>query len=249
MVLEGLTAGGVGWALTHAQASNWHPLTTISHMADCQWFGLNAGRHHLVNVALHAATAVALFLVLRAMTGALWPSAFVAAVFAAHPLRAESVAWISERKDVLSGLFFMLTVGAYAKSTKAQGPRHKLYYALVVIFFALGLMTKPMLVTLPVVLLAMDYWPLRRIEGCVHLRQGAGCPNRKETRKAQFASGQDSRNRGFSRVWTFLRLAEPRSGDLGNTPRGCGGEGLGGFRRPSRDGMRLGGFSRDFVPG
>src|ERR1700733_13096040 len=114
VVEKGLSMSAVGWAFTHAQVANWIPLTTISHMLDCQLFGLNAGGHHLVNVLLHAANAVLLFLVLRQMTGSLWRCAFVAAVFAIHPLRAESVAWISERKDVLSGLFFMLTLWAYA---------------------------------------------------------------------------------------------------------------------------------------
>ena len=109
-----MSVQAVGWAFTHAQVSNWIPLTTLSHMLDCQLFGLNAGGHHLVNVLFHAATAVLLFLVLRQITGSLWRSAFVAAVFAVHPLRAESVAWVSERKDVLSGFFFMLALWAYA---------------------------------------------------------------------------------------------------------------------------------------
>ncbi len=110
-VSRGLTTEGVVWAFTHKHVANWHPLTGLSHMLDCQLFGRRAGWHHLVNVGFHAATAVLLFLVLWRMTGELWPSAFVAAVFALHPLRVESVAWVSERKDVLSGLFFMLTLG------------------------------------------------------------------------------------------------------------------------------------------
>ena len=105
---------GFVWAFTHVDSSNWHPLTWISHMLDCQLYGLNAGGHHLTNVLLHTATAILLFPVLRRMTGFLWRSAFVAAVFAIHPLRVESVAWVAERKDVLSGLFFMLTLWAYA---------------------------------------------------------------------------------------------------------------------------------------
>src|SRR5208282_314920 len=123
VVAKGLSAQAAGWAFTHAQTSNWIPLTTLSHMLDCQLFGLDAGGHHLVNVLWHAANAVLLFLVLRQMTGSLWRSAFVAAVFAVHPLRAESVAWVSERKDVMSGFFFILTMGAYvryARGVKVQ---------------------------------------------------------------------------------------------------------------------------------
>ena len=115
MVARGLSLKGVEWAFTHIVVSNWHPLTMLSHMLDCQLYGLNAGGHHLTNVLLHTATAILLFLVLRRMTGFLWRSAFVAAVFAIHPLRVESVAWVAERKDVLSGLFFMLTLWAYTR--------------------------------------------------------------------------------------------------------------------------------------
>ena len=111
----GSDAQGIIWAFTHVHCSNWHPLTWVSHMLDCQFYGLSPGGHHLTNILLHTATAILLFLVLRRMTGALWRSAFVAAVFAIHPLRVESVAWVAERKDVLSGLFFMLTIGAYAR--------------------------------------------------------------------------------------------------------------------------------------
>ena len=113
-VCEGLTAEGIGWAFTSSHACNWHPLTWLSHMLDCQFYGRNPAGHHLTNVLLHAATAIVLFLVLQRATGDLWPSALVAALFAVHPLRAESVAWVAERKDVLSGLFFMLTLAAYA---------------------------------------------------------------------------------------------------------------------------------------
>ena len=114
-VIHGLNLKGIEWAFTHSVMANWHPLTVMSHMLDCQFYGLHAGGHHLTNLLLHAATAILLFLVLRQMTGALWRSAFVAAVFAIHPLRVESVAWVAERKDVLSGLFFMLTLGAYVR--------------------------------------------------------------------------------------------------------------------------------------
>jgi protein O-mannosyl-transferase len=159
-VTGGLTVEGITWAFTTNHASNWHPLTWLSHMVDCQLYGLSPGGHHLTNVLLHAAVAILLFLVLRRMTGDLWPSAWVAAVFAIHPLRAESVAWVAERKDVLSGLFFMLTLGAYVSYVRC--PSSLVRYSSVVALFALGLMAKPMLVTLPFVLLLLDYWPLRR---------------------------------------------------------------------------------------
>jgi protein O-mannosyl-transferase len=162
MVARGITLKGIVWAFTHVHSANWHPLTWLSHMLDCQLYGLNPGGHHLTNVLLHTATVIALFLVLREMTGALWRSAFVAAVFAIHPLRVESVAWVAERKDVLSGLFFMLTIGAYVRY--ARRPWSWGRYGLVLLLFALGLMSKPMLVTLPLVLLLLDYWPLQRVE-------------------------------------------------------------------------------------
>ena len=161
VVARGLTLKGIVWAFSF-HAANWHPLTWLSHMLDCQLYGLHPGGHHLTNVLLHTATVIMFFLVLRRMTGALWRSAFVAAVFAIHPLRVESVAWVAERKDVLSGLFFMLTMGAYVRYVRrSQSP---VRYGLVVLLFALGLMCKPMLVTLPLVLLLLDYWPLQRAE-------------------------------------------------------------------------------------
>ncbi len=158
-VASGLSAKGIGWAFDR-QKANWHPLTWLSLMADCQFYGLDAGGHHLTNDLLHAATAVLLFLVLRRMTGGFWPSALVAAIFALHPLRVESVAWVTERKDVLSGLFFMLTLAAYVRYVR--GPFSLGRYLLVAFVFALGLMAKQSLVTLPFVLLLLDYWPLRR---------------------------------------------------------------------------------------
>jgi protein O-mannosyl-transferase len=160
-VTKGLTLQGIIRAFAEVHAANWHPLTMLSLMADYQLHGLRAGGYHLSNVLLHTAAVIALFLVLRQMTGALWRSAFVAAVFAIHPLRAESVAWVAERKDVLSGLFFMLAIGAYARY--ARSPWSAARYGLVVLLFAMGLMSKPMLVTLPVVLLLLDYWPLQRM--------------------------------------------------------------------------------------
>ena len=159
-VTSGLTLKGIDSAFTHGESDNWVPLTTISHMLDCQLYGLNAGGHHLTNVLLHIISVILLFLVLRQMTGTIWRSAFVATVFAVHPLHVESVAWVSERKDTLSGLFFMLTLGAYVHYVRR--PPSLPRYLMVLLLFALGLMSKPMLVTLPFVLLLLDYWPLKR---------------------------------------------------------------------------------------
>jgi len=159
-VFRGLTIEGIVWAFTNVHAANWHPLTWLSHMLDSHLWGLNPGGHHLTNVLLHMATAVLLFLVLRQMSARFWRSAFVAAVFAIHPLRVESVAWVAERKDVLSGLFFVLTISAYVRY--ARRPWSAARYGLVVLLFAFGLMSKPMLVTLPFVLFLLDYWPLNR---------------------------------------------------------------------------------------
>ena len=159
-VVRGLTLHGMATAFNARGEENWIPLTTLSHMVDCQLYGLKAGGHHLTNVLLHAVSAVLLFLVLYQMTRALWRSAFVAALFAIHPLGVESVAWVSERKDVLSGVFFMLTLWAYAGYVR--NPKSWTHYGAALFFAALGLMSKPMLVTLPFVLLLLDYWPLNR---------------------------------------------------------------------------------------
>src|SRR5437660_8022213 len=161
-ITNGLSFSGISWAFTHIHSMNWHPLTTISHMLDCQLYGLKAGWHHFTNVLLHTVAAILLFLALQRMSGALWRSAFVAALFAIHPLRVESVAWVAERKDVLSGVFFMLTLIAYVHYARAPSIWRYLTVAFVL---ALGLMSKPMLVTLPFVLLLLDYWPLERIRG------------------------------------------------------------------------------------
>ena len=160
-ITSGFSLTNVVWAFTHVHSENWHPLTTITHMLDCQLYGLKAGWHHFTNVLLHTVAGVLLFLALQRMTGALWRGAFVAALFAVHPLHVESVAWIAERKDVLSGVFFMLTLLAYFHYTRAPSIGRYLILALVV---ALGLMSKPMLVTLPFVLLLLDYWPLGRFQ-------------------------------------------------------------------------------------
>jgi len=143
------------------RSSNWHPLTWLSLMLDYQIFGLNPSGYHLMNLLFHVLNTILLFLILRRMTKRLWPSAFVAALFAIHPLHVESVAWIAERKDVLSTFFFMLTIGAYSYYVEHPGFRR---YSLVLLFFVLGMMAKPMLVTLPFVLLLLDYWPLQRFQ-------------------------------------------------------------------------------------
>lgn len=158
-IQAGLNWQDTVWAFTHVHSHNWHPLTTMSHMLDCQLFDLNPGAHHLVNVLLHSVSAVLLFLLLAQLTNRLWSAAFVAAIFAVHPLHVESVAWISERKDVLSGLFFMLTLLAYVRYARGPSvPR----YLMMSILSVCGLLSKPMLVTLPIVLLLLDYWPLNR---------------------------------------------------------------------------------------
>lgn len=159
-VQAGFTLDSFKWAWHSEVARNWHPITMLTHMMDCQLFGLNAGRHHLVNLLFHVANVLLLFQILRLMTGAVWRSAFIAALFAWHPLHVESVAWIAERKDVLSTFFWFLTILAYMRYARDKS---KLFYALSVVFFALGLMSKPMLVTGPFVLLLLDYWPLARV--------------------------------------------------------------------------------------
>ena len=197
LVPLGLTWAGVGVAFTAKHSGNWHPLTTISHMADCQVFGVNPAGHHFVNILLHALNAVLVFWLFRSTTGSLWRSFFVAALFALHPLRVESVAWISERKDVLCAFFFLLTIWAYARYAQVQSLKSKVqsreaeggiknaassiqhpaspspssfilhpssFYSLALLFCALALLSKPMAVTLPCVLLLLDFWPLQRLQ-------------------------------------------------------------------------------------
>jgi Flp pilus assembly protein TadD len=173
-IQQGLTLNGIGWAFTHVVAGNWHPLTMISYMVDYQLHGLNPGGYHLTNVLLHTVAVILLFLVLEEMTGAPWRSAFVAAVFAIHPLRVESVAWVSERKDVLSGVFFMLTLWAYLRYVRR--PFSYVRYLWVVFALALGLMSKPMLVTVPFVLLLLDYWPLNRFSNSFARQKNLSIP-------------------------------------------------------------------------
>ena len=160
-VQAGLTLKSITWAFTSTHASNWHPLTWLSHMLDCQIYGLNPGGHHFTSVFFHILNSILLFLIFKRMTGAFWKSAFVAALFALHPLHVESVAWVAERKDVLSTFFWMLTMGAYILYVENPGIKK---YLLTALFFALGLMAKPMLITLPFVLLVLDYWPLSRFQ-------------------------------------------------------------------------------------
>ena len=160
-VARGLTASGLVWAVTAVDTGvgNWHPVTWVSHMVDVELFGMRAGAHHMVSVVLHAMNTLVLFLLLRSMTGHIWRSACVAALFAIHPLHVESVAWIAERKDVLSTLFWLLATWAYVRyASTPTRPR----FTLVVMLFALGLMSKPMVVTLPFTLLLLDWWPLNR---------------------------------------------------------------------------------------
>jgi len=189
-VQAGLTRAGVIWAFQTGAAANWHPLTWLSHMLDCQWYGLYPGGHHATNLIFHVVNTLLLFLLLKRLTGALWRSAFVAALFAWHPLHVESVAWAAERKDVLSTFFWMLTLMAYARYAQKQSkvedresgadtavqaldPRPStLDYGLALFFFACGLMSKPMVVTLPFVLLLLDFWPLNRFPSGSSARTG-----------------------------------------------------------------------------
>ena len=206
-VRAGLTWGGIVWSFIDAHALNWHPITWLSHMLDCQFFGLNPRAHHLVNVLLHCVNAALVFILLHTLTGSVWRSSLVGALFAWHPLRVESVAWISERKDVLSGFFFLLTLLMYARYVQAKNcqyqtqggserlerrsgfslsnvpsfilaPAHRLTdaqsYALSLTFFTLGLLSKPMLVTVPFLLLLLDLWPLQRLRH----KQGPGAQHR-----------------------------------------------------------------------
>ncbi len=167
-VLAGLTPGNVVWAFTAGHAGNWHPLTWLSLMLDAELFGKGPFGPHLTNLLLHAANTVLLFLLLRRLTRATWRSALVAAFFALHPLHVESVAWVTERKDVLSAFFGLLSLWGYARFVeefKARSSKFKVFFALTLLAFALGLMSKPVLVTLPLVMLLLDGWPLGRVTG------------------------------------------------------------------------------------
>ncbi|MGD0615429.1 MAG: hypothetical protein ABSA69_08340, partial [Verrucomicrobiota bacterium] len=165
-ILNGLTLDGVSWAFRTGLMGNWHPVLWLSYMLDVHCFGMGPAGPHFTNLAFHAANAILLFLLLDRLTGARRRSLLVAALFALHPLRVESVAWVSERKDVLSGFFALtalLAYGSYVTKSRAQSPKSKLFYGLSLLLFLLGLMSKPMLVTLPFVLLLLDCWPLQRL--------------------------------------------------------------------------------------
>jgi Flp pilus assembly protein TadD len=182
MVQAGLTLEGTAWAFTTGHAANWHPLTWLSHMADCELFGLNPGAHHRVSLLIHAANALLLLSLFLKMTGELWPSAFVAGVFALHPLHVESVAWIAERKDVLSTLLGLLTLLAYLRYVERPVFRR---YLPALLLFLLALLAKPMLVTLPFVLLLLDFWPLRRLQA-----PSSGAGPKHPTRKKPIVAGR-----------------------------------------------------------
>ena len=160
-VRAGVTVDGFVWAFAqlHGEHTYWHPLTWVSHMLDCQLYGLRPAGHHLTNVLLHAVNTLLVFFLFRKMTGAVWRSALLAALFAVHPLQVDTVAWVAERKNLLGALFWLLTTWAYVRYGERPGLGR---YALVLLLFMLGLMSKPVLVTLPFVLLLLDYWPLRR---------------------------------------------------------------------------------------
>ena len=173
-VLSGLNAESVGWAFRFEEEtfySYWQPLTWLSHMLDVELYGLNAGNHHLTNLTWHILNALLLFLFFERTTGALWPSALTAALFALHPINVESVAWVAARKNVLSTFFWLLTMVVYAAYVKRQT---LLRYVATLLVFILGLMTKPMLITLPFVLLILDYWPLGRVQ--LNVERGTGTP-------------------------------------------------------------------------
>ena len=197
-VAHGLRLDSALWFLSHPHSANWHPLTSWSHLLDVQLFGLNPAGHHATSLFLHVLNAVLLALVLSRLTGAWWRSVAVAALFALHPLRVESVAWVSERKDVLSGLFFVLTLGAYGWWVERPG---KSRYAVLMLALALGLMAKPMLVTLPFVLLLLDVWPLGRLAlpGRGKAPRGSGAPPEGPGRARSGRSSRSPRARLSSR--------------------------------------------------
>jgi len=211
-VQAGLSWAGLQWALTTWHANNWHPITWLSHMLDCDLFGLDAGAHHLVSALIHAANAALLFTLLWRLTRRLWPAAVVAALFAWHPLRVESVAWIAERKDVLSALFGLLTLHAYVRYVESRSSagagdkrpprRDRRFYGLTPVLgcFALGLLAKPMLVTLPFVFLLLDYWPLQRSPAGPDLEPPAPAPEKSSVAKLSWRSL-------VAEKWPFFALA------------------------------------------
>ncbi|MBN2019418.1 MAG: tetratricopeptide repeat protein [Sedimentisphaerales bacterium] len=173
-VMRGITLDSLTWAFAEPHLSNWHPMTLLSHMLDCQLFGLNPVGHHFVNVLFHILNAILVFGILTNLTGSIWASAFTAAVFALHPMQVESVAWAAERKNVLSGLFWLLTMAAYIRYTKRPGVRR---YLMVILIYGLSITTKPVVVTLPLALILLDYWPLERLR-LGHAAAGKAVPIR-----------------------------------------------------------------------
>jgi tetratricopeptide (TPR) repeat protein len=203
-VKDGFTRSGLVHAFTGITVSNWHPLTMLSYMLDSEVFGpKHPGGHHAVNVVLHAAASVLLFLALVRMTAARWPSAAVAALFALHPLHVESVAWIAERKDVLSAVWWMFTLLAYAHYARQPTPRR---YLLVFATLAMGLMSKPMLVTLPLVLLLLDYWPLQRWAGAGEAAAAAKPPGKRRRRPGAVAVAPRGTSPGRFPQYALRRL-------------------------------------------
>ena len=203
-VKKGVTLDGLLWAFTATHAHNWHPLTWLSHMLDVELFGLKPGWHHLMNLIFHVANTLLLFLILHRMTKALWQSAFVAALFALHPLHVESIAWVAERKDVLSTFFWMLTMRAYAYYVEQPKVQR---YLFVLLFFALGLMAKPMLVTLPFVLLLLDYWPLHRLQPVKHEEYSPAHAekSKKPAKKKQQIISKESSDTEKKKAFTDIR--------------------------------------------
>ena len=191
VVARGLTTQGVAWAFTTSVANMWYPLTWISYMLDSQMYGPKPWGYHFTSLLLHAATSVILFLTLRRMTGNLWASALVALLFAIHPLRVEAVAWVGERKSPLSGFFFVSTIAAYV--AYACRPFSLARYLSVAGLFTLGLLAKPTLVTLPLVLLLLDYWPLGRERGAGSGVRAAGCEGEREKGREEERAGHPGR--------------------------------------------------------
>ena len=188
IVKAGLSEEGIRWAFSTFHAGNWHPLTWISHMADVELFGVDAGRHHLMNVLFHSANTLLVLFVFLRMTGSLWRSTFIAALFAVHPLHVEPVAWIAERKDVLSTFFMLLALRAYAAYSSRP---NIVLYGTVLLLYSCGLLAKPMIVTFPFVLLLLDYWPLGRFASSAR-----ECPRGSGRRRARCGGGRSRSGAG-----------------------------------------------------
>jgi tetratricopeptide (TPR) repeat protein len=199
---EGITLQNVVWAFSRPHYYMWHPVTTLSYLLDYELFGLNPYGYHLTSLLLHIANILLLFWILKWLTGAVWPSAFVAAIFGVHPLQVESVAWVAERKNVMSALFWMLTIAAYIRYTKRPGIGR---YLLIVLTFSLGLMAKPTVVTLPCVLLLLDYWPIQRLQWH-HQSTGGDSPHTRSAMVRQARHSKQSRGKAARQQFSFWRL-------------------------------------------